>query len=168
MMAQIAQNALTDDIAFDDIQCASGEIASKLQGVIDCYNLTQVQLEEALKLALENVTPSERLLNEKPKGILSQKAIDEIGALVDAEPFYFLCHPGGDRSKIQLIGLKPTESHERNDYDQFGDTTFHDLDEAISIARGLAIRHGFEYLPHKARHIGYQDESLPLLNGETL
>lgn len=52
---------LTDDIAYDDIECASEEIRDALQGIVDTYNLTDDQLLVAVKLGLNQVVPDERL-----------------------------------------------------------------------------------------------------------
>lgn len=54
-------NVLTDDIAYDDIISASGELTKHLQHLTDTYNLTGQQLLVTIKIALEDVAPDERL-----------------------------------------------------------------------------------------------------------
>lgn len=57
----LPDNVLTDDIAYDDIICASGELTKHLQHLVDTYNLTGQQLVATIQVALEGVAPDERL-----------------------------------------------------------------------------------------------------------
>ena len=57
----LPEEVLTDDIAYDDIVCASGELSLHLQHLADTYSLTGQQLIATIKVALEDVAPDERL-----------------------------------------------------------------------------------------------------------
>lgn len=57
----LPNDVLTDDIAYDDIICASSELTGHLQRLADNYNLSGQQLLAVIKVALEEVVPDERL-----------------------------------------------------------------------------------------------------------
>ncbi|MDL4860747.1 hypothetical protein NPJ88_000220 [Halomonas elongata] len=57
----LPEGVLTDDIAYDDIICASSELTGHLQRLADNYNLSGQQLLAVIKVALEEVLPDERL-----------------------------------------------------------------------------------------------------------
>ncbi len=57
----LPEGVLTDDIAYDDIICASSELTGHLQRLTDNYNLSGQQLLAVIKVALEEVVPDERL-----------------------------------------------------------------------------------------------------------
>jgi len=59
--------------------------------------------------------------------------------------FYFVMHPGGDRSAVQVVDLSHNCSYERSEWLAVDDINFNDRDKAIVYARGLAQKYGLRY-----------------------
>lgn len=59
--------------------------------------------------------------------------------------FYFIVYPKGDKTRIRVIDLSPSNGHEKNDYALVNEINFYDHLEAISYARQLAEKFKLEY-----------------------
>ncbi|WP_415912800.1 hypothetical protein [Neptuniibacter sp. QD37_11] len=86
VVTHIPEKALTDDLAKDDVVCASGEIASSLQSAIDSYELTEPQLLAAVSLAIGKVRPNDRLFaaieGESAKVVERERLWNQFNALL--------------------------------------------------------------------------------------
>lgn len=71
--------------------------------------------------------------------------------------FFFICYPGGDRTKICVVELSDACDYEKNDYDVASRREFRNEDESLAFneaadyARELARRHGKAYIPDATR-----------------
>lgn len=79
-----------------------------------------------------------------------------------ADTFYFVIHPRGDRSVVQVIDLANAVSYERSDWLAVNDQDFYDRDEAIQHARALAQKFGLSYEPFESRYNKELNESYSL------
>lgn len=76
------------------------------------------------------------------------------------DTFYFIMHPCGDKTKIQVCDLSHVVSYQRSDWACVNDRNFSERDEAIAYARALAVKYEFTYVPFESRY----DSSLNELN----
>ncbi len=73
--------------------------------------------------------------------------------------FYFVIHPRGDRSEVQVIDLASCARTERIEWLAVNDQDFYERDLAIAHARGLAQKFGLRYVPFESRYDTERNES---------
>ena len=88
-----------------------------------------------------------------------EDAIEEIRAL-NKQRFYFICHPKGDRSKLQVVDLQYTLDYEKDDWDVAVPTDFDNRTDAILWARSLAKGYGLTYNMFESRYDSELNEYL--------
>jgi hypothetical protein len=84
----------------------------------------------------------------------------------DEKNFYFIVHPKGDRSRLKVIDLSPSNSHEKSDYALVNEKNFYDHLEAISYARNLAKKFKLEYDMFKSSYDDDKNEYHDLTDDE--
>ena len=68
------------------------------------------------------------------------------------DTFYFVIHPGADRSAVQVMDLACCVDYERTDWLAVNDQNFYDRAEAIAHAKALAVKYGLQYIPFSSRY----------------
>ena len=69
-----------------------------------------------------------------------------------SDTFYFVAFKGTDESTLLVIDLGHSVSYERGEWNVVDEENFHDRDEAIAHARGLAAGNGLKYQPFESRY----------------
>ncbi len=75
------------------------------------------------------------------------------------ELFYFLCHPGGDESKVEVIDMQLNLSYEKYEYALVNDIVWYDdVNEAIDYAKKLCIKYDLTYIRFESRYSNYGED----------
>ena len=64
------------------------------------------------------------------------------------DSIFHIIYPGGDRSKLSVVGFSNMNQHEVVDYDLASRQTFYALEYAETYGKNLAIKHGKTWVSH--------------------
>ena len=75
------------------------------------------------------------------------------------ELFYFICHPQGDKSKIEVIDEQQSLHYEKYHFALVNDLEWNNVKDAIEYAKKLAEKYNLEYIPFESR-CGYDEDEI--------